>query len=91
MRISVADFQMLNSRTGEQENIVRVQELVVRQPLPSGMVKLNWDAALDIHNKKIGLGIIVRDDNGLFLAAYSKQQSIEVTPVVVETLADLML
>ena len=53
------------------------------------MVKINWDVALDIHNKKIGLGIIVRDDNGSFLVAYSKQQSIEVTPVIVETLEPL--
>jgi ribonuclease HI len=59
------------------------------QPPVGDMVKLNWDAAVDVKNKTIGLGIIIRDDKGSFLAALSKRLQIEVSPVVAETLAAL--
>jgi hypothetical protein len=34
-----------------------------------GWMKLNWDAALDIPAKKLGLGVVVRDSCGVFVAA----------------------
>lgn len=53
------------------------------------MVKINWDAALDVNKKIIGLGSIARDDKGIFLAVLSKQLLIKVNPVVAETLVAL--
>lgn len=44
---------------------------------------------MDVKEKMIGLGIIVRDEKGFFLAALSKQLRIDVSPVVAETLAAL--
>ncbi|XP_042950366.1 uncharacterized protein LOC122282483 [Carya illinoinensis] len=32
-------------------------------------VKTNWDAAVDLRNKKVGFGIIIRDEKGEVLAA----------------------
>jgi hypothetical protein len=53
------------------------------------MVKINWDTALDVNRKIIGLGSIARDDKGTFLAALSKQLLIKVNLVVAETVAAL--
>jgi hypothetical protein len=53
------------------------------------MVKINWDAALDTHNKKLGVGIIMKDEKGTFLAALSKKNFIDVTSVVAEAIAAL--
>jgi hypothetical protein len=53
------------------------------------MVKLNWDAAVDVKNKTIRLGVIIRDDKGMFLGALSKWLQIEVRHVVAKTLAAL--
>jgi ribonuclease HI len=53
------------------------------------MVKLNWDASVDIKTKMSGLGVVIRDTNGSFLAAFSKRIHTEVSPVVAETLAAL--
>jgi ribonuclease HI len=53
------------------------------------MVKINWDTTLDTTNKKVGVGIMMRDGKGSFLAALSKQVSIDVTPVVAEIIAAL--
>jgi hypothetical protein len=33
-----------------------------------GMVKINWNVAIDNLNKKIGVGVIARDDEGWVLA-----------------------
>lgn len=29
---------------------------------PVGWLKTNWDAAIDVKGKKMGLGVVVRDD-----------------------------
>jgi len=50
--------------------------LLVRTPMihkwikpPLGSIKVNWDASLDINGKRMGMGIVARDDSGSFLAA----------------------
>jgi hypothetical protein len=59
------------------------------RPPPMNFVKINWDAAVDISKKIIGMGIIARDEKGRFLAAISKKQKITVEPVVAETIATI--
>ncbi|XP_060961850.1 uncharacterized protein LOC133032047 [Cannabis sativa] len=44
-----------------------------RPPEANGY-KLNVDAAIDVHQKVIGIGAIIRDSNGNVVAAFSKQQ-----------------
>jgi hypothetical protein len=58
-------------------------------PLPKSVIKINWDASLDIPKKIIRIGIIARDEQGKFIAVVSKQESITVEPVVVEIFAAL--
>lgn len=40
-------------------------------PLP-GWLKANWDAALDTRNNRIGVGIVVRDEDGFVKVAHAK-------------------
>jgi hypothetical protein len=54
-------------------------------PLPN-LGKINWDAAVDIINKTIGLSIIARDEKGKFIAACNKRQHIGVEPMVAEAI-----
>ena len=56
-------------------------------PPPTNFIKINWDAAVDISRKIIGMGIIAWDEKGRFLVAISKWQKIKVEPVVAETIA----
>jgi ribonuclease HI len=58
-------------------------------PPPKDIIQVNWVASLDAAKKIIGIGIIARDEHGKFLTAISKQESIEVEPVVAETFAAL--
>jgi hypothetical protein len=51
------------------------------------MYKVNWDAAVDKKNGHIGLGIVVRDYEGVVLAARSTTKNFLVEPVVAEVLA----
>lgn len=39
------------------------------QKPPEMVVKLNWDVAFDIPNKKMGVGVIVKNDAGLVLVS----------------------
>jgi hypothetical protein len=84
---SLEDFQKANT-----------QDIVLRSPLqddiptlwrkpPPGIYKINWDAAVDKDHGRIGFGIIVRDHEGLVLAARSFTRALMVEPVVAEALA----
>jgi hypothetical protein len=37
---------------------------------PYGVVKLNWDAAINVEVQMMGLGIVARDHTGQVLAAF---------------------
>ena len=56
-------------------------------PPPGDFVKMNWDAATDISQGRIGLGCVARSSNGCFLAARSRTSKARAEPAVVEALA----
>jgi hypothetical protein len=65
-----------------------VSQIRLRWILPlEGMVKTNWDAAVDIPNKKVGVGVVVRDEGGNFLASLATTVPFIVDPVVAEAVA----
>jgi hypothetical protein len=37
------------------------QDIEKWKPPPRGIVKLNWDAAIDSKTKRMGVGVVVRD------------------------------
>lgn len=49
--------------------------------------KVNWDVALDSHNKRMGIGVIVRDYKGRATVAQSKTFNTFYEPVAAEATA----
>lgn len=41
---------------------------ISRRLLRMLIIKVNWDSYVDVHNKKMGLGILVRESQGDVLA-----------------------
>jgi ribonuclease HI len=56
---------------------------------PAGVIKINWDASLNVLKGWIGLGIIARDNLGFCLGARSVTKQVQVPPKTVEILAAL--
>jgi hypothetical protein len=84
--IALGEFQRCSSLGGETRK-ERVREQICWQPPYEDIIKINWDAALDSCNKRVGLGIIAKDYRGGFLAAINKSLSCDVSPVFAEALA----
>jgi hypothetical protein len=51
-----------------------------------GWKKINWDAALEISNKRIGIGLVVRDDVGVVVAASTMCIPFVTDPMLAEAL-----
>jgi ribonuclease HI len=81
------DFRLSNANCNMPQPSSPPTHVEKWRPPPMNFVKINWDAAVDISKKIIGMGIIARDEKGRFLAAISKKQKIMVEPVVAETIA----
>jgi hypothetical protein len=61
-----------------------------RWKAPSGgLVKVNWDAPIDMHNRKTGIGVIVCDYMGEVLATMQSLKGNITYPVVEEYVAAL--
>jgi ribonuclease HI len=57
------------------------------QPPPSGIIKINWDAAINVKEGCIGLGIVARDCRGEILGAQCSFKSIVVDAKTTEAMA----
>ena len=52
-------------------NAVSAQPSVVKWTKPpEGFVKINWDASVNKHHKKMGAGVVVRDSTRVVLAMH---------------------
>ncbi|XP_062167103.1 uncharacterized protein LOC133873412 [Alnus glutinosa] len=56
---------------------------------PAGVIKINWDASLNVSKGWIGLGIIARDSSGFCLGARSVAKQVQVLPKRAEILVAL--
>jgi ribonuclease HI len=54
---------------------------------PKGIMKLNWDAAIDRNKKLMGIGIVVRDFTGEVVATQCTTKAYVCNPVVAEAMA----
>jgi hypothetical protein len=61
------------------------------QSPPTGMYKVNWDAAVDQKNERIGIGIVVRNHEGVVLAERSTTKSVMVKLVLSEVLVGVFM
>jgi ribonuclease HI len=57
-----------------------------RKP-PRGFMKFNWDASVDHSGKRMGVGLIARDDKGEFCAAVVSSMPFICDPKVAEAMA----
>jgi ribonuclease HI len=58
-------------------------------PPPDGVIKVNWDAALNVAKGWIGQGIIARDSKGVCMGARSITQQMKTDPKTAEIMAAL--
>ncbi|GLT69088.1 hypothetical protein SLA2020_412670 [Shorea laevis] len=56
---------------------------------PLGFVKVNWDAAVDSVNRRMGIGVIIRSSTGEVLATLSALKSYIINPLIAEATAAL--
>ena len=63
-------FSLAEQGRRRQTNII--QPMVVQRwnKPPFGVIKLNWDAAVDKEGQKMGVGIIARDHYGAILVVF---------------------
>jgi ribonuclease HI len=80
-------FTLANQHTKSQGlGIRRVSHITWSKP-PPGVIKVNWDAAVDGKQKRIGLGAIARDHEDGVLAMMSESMDYIQDPATVEALA----
>lgn len=58
-------------------------------PPPQDFCKISWDVAVDKQHCKIGIGIVVRDEQGNFMASMRKNWVLFPDPSLAEALAAL--
>jgi hypothetical protein len=51
-----------------------------------GYIKLNWDAAINKLTRRMGEGIVARDDNGLVVASMSASRLLISDPLLLRLL-----
>lgn len=66
-------------------NIAR-QADIWRKP-PQGLVKINWDAAVDKEKDIIGMGVIIRDSSGETIAMHCEPKASIIDPSLAKALA----
>lgn len=58
-----------------------------RQPPPKNMIKMNWDAGVNVKEGRVGLGLFAKDSQGMFMAARSVTHEIQADLTTAEALA----
>ncbi len=59
------------------------------QPPPNGIIKVNWDASLNMKDRYVGIGIVARDHSGNFMGARAITKKVIGSPTLAETMATL--
>lgn len=54
---------------------------------PDMVCKVNWDAAMDVKNKRVGIGVICRNAEGDILACLCLKIDVVIRPVMAEAYA----
>jgi hypothetical protein len=68
---SLNDFRRVNTNKGTVESLTYVEDPNTWKKTLVGIIKVNWDAAIDKTKERIGIGIIVQDHEGAVLASCS--------------------
>jgi ribonuclease HI len=65
----------------------RVHTQVCWEAPPTGIVKCNWDAAIDAHGRRMGVGIVVRNHAGDVMATKCMTKAYVTDPQTAEAIA----
>lgn len=63
------------------------RRLVKWEKPPELAMNTNWDAAIDAHHRRVGVGVVIRDSNGEMLACLCSKFDHTKNPIIVEALA----
>ena len=66
---SLAEYDEACSKEGMRRALAREIERRTWQAPSDGILKANWDVALNHHSERIGIGIVIRDQEGNVCAA----------------------
>ncbi|XP_041016311.1 uncharacterized protein LOC121258849 [Juglans microcarpa x Juglans regia] len=87
-RDSLEEFRGIQSNSEGPEIMVRRDRSMVRWKPPIGSsIKVNWDAAFESKNQKMGGGVMIRDSKGEILASLCMNKHYVSHPLIAETLA----
>jgi exonuclease III/ribonuclease HI len=80
-------FSMVAKQNGRQSTSPIVKTVIPWQKPPGDTIKINWDAAVDGRRRRIGMGAIVRDSEGLIVAMMCDTMDCIQDPATAEALA----
>jgi len=86
VRSTLEVIEEVSVTMGPAHGILKIGSVKWNKP-PLGLLKINWDAALQKETKMMSVGIVVRDDSGCFVAALSRIVHYIVDPLTGETVA----
>jgi hypothetical protein len=84
---SLEEFQQIHNEVGNGPHNARELTEVKWKPPVGCMIKLNWDARLNMKERRVGIGLIARDSRGVCLAARSMSLNIHTDATTAEALA----
>jgi hypothetical protein len=82
----IAAFEEAINPMVVERNLVDPSQVRWKKP-PPWVMKLNWDAILNVEKKATGIGVIIRDEGGDFVAALTKFIPYIVDPLIAESVA----
>ncbi|XP_062155257.1 uncharacterized protein LOC133863329 [Alnus glutinosa] len=86
VKSSLEAFEEANATMGTKRRLLGNGSISWKKS-PLGVLKINWDATLQQKTKKLGVGVVIRDDSGAFVAALSKIVPYIVDPLTTEIVA----
>ncbi|XP_059440460.1 uncharacterized protein LOC132172918 [Corylus avellana] len=84
---SLEEFQRVNNKAQCAAANNSDPAGVLWNPPPHSMIKMNWDAGLNLKEGRVGLGLIARDSNGTVLATRSLSLAIQTESTTAKALA----
>jgi len=88
LRAKNMDVGIADSLQEVPSSTVAVGRIPLKWRVPArGWLKLNWDAALKMQSMRMGIGIVVQNEKGEFVAAMAKVLHFINDPTVAEALA----
>jgi signal transduction histidine kinase len=84
---ALGDFRLSTLLTNAKTEFVPTRVAPLWQKPSAGKVKTNWDAAIDVQHKCMGVGVIIHDDVGAVVAAMCSKVPYITDPALAEAIA----